>query len=251
MSGHSKWSQIKRQKGVADSRRGQLFTKLSREIDAAVRQGGESPEMNFRLRLAIQKARDSNMPIDNIERAIKRAAGGTEGANLIEATYEGYGPGGVAILIETFSDNRNRTISEIRNVLSRGGGNLGESGCVTWIFEPKGVITVTAGDADEEELTLYIIDAGAEDIKVIDGSLEVHTKPEDLEGLRRALEQRELAIVSAEVLKVPKSVVMLDEKAALQALRLLDKLEELDDVQRVFTNADFPDEALERYRSQG
>ena len=251
MSGHSKWSQIKRQKGVADSRRGQLFTKLSREIEAAVRQGGESPEMNFRLRLAIQKARDSNMPIDNIERAIKRAAGGTEGANLIEATYEGYGPGGVAILLETLSDNRNRTISEIRNVLSRGGGNLGESGCVTWIFEPKGVITVTAGDADEEELTLFIIDAGAEDIKVIDGSLEVHTKPEDLEGLRRALEQRELAIVSAEVLKVPKSVVMLDEKAALQALRLLDKLEELDDVQRVFTNADFPDEALERYRSQG
>jgi len=251
MSGHSKWSQIKRQKGVADSRRGQLFTKLSREIEAAVRQGGESPEMNFRLRLAIQKARDSNMPIDNIERAIKRAAGGTEGANLIEATYEGYGPGGVAILIETLSDNRNRTISEIRNVLSRGGGNLGESGCVTWIFEPKGVITVTAGDADEEELTLYIIDAGAEDIKVIDGSLEVHTKPEDLEGLRRALEQRELAIVSAEVLKVPKSVVMLDEKAALQALKLLDRLEELDDVQRVFTNADFPDEALENYRSQG
>ncbi|MBA7686053.1 putative transcriptional regulatory protein [subsurface metagenome] len=251
MSGHSKWSQIKRQKGVADSRRGQLFTKLSREIEAAVRQGGESPEMNFRLRLAIQKARDSNMPIDNIERAIKRAAGGTEGTNLIEATYEGYGPGGVAILIETLSDNRNRTISEIRNVLLRGGGNLGESGCVTWIFEPKGVITVTAGDADEEELTLYIIDAGAEDIKVIDGSLEVHTKPEDLEGLRRDLEQRELAIVSAEVLKVPKSVVMLDEKAALQALKLLDRLEELDDVQRVFTNADFPDEALEKYRSQG
>jgi YebC/PmpR family DNA-binding regulatory protein len=250
MSGHSKWSQIKRQKGVADSRRGQLFTKLSREIDAAVRQGGDSPEMNFRLRLAIQKARDSNMPIDNIERAIKRAAGETEGANLIEATYEGYGPGGVAILIETLSDNRNRTISEIRNILSRGGGNLGESGCVTYIFEPKGVITVKAEDTDEDELTLYIIDAGAEDIKVIDGSMEVYTKPEDLEGLRKALEQRELAIVSAELLQVPTSVVMLDEKAALQALKLLDKLEELDDVQRVFTNADFPDEALEKYRAQ-
>ena len=251
MSGHSKWSQIKRQKGVTDSRRGQLFTKLNREIEAAVRQGGDSPEMNFRLRLAIQRARDSNMPIDNIERAIKRAAGETEGANLIEATYEGYGPGGVAILIETLSDNRNRTISEIRNVLSRGGGNLGESGCVTWIFEPKGVITVTKEDAEEEELTLYIIDAGAEDIKVIDGSLEVHTKPEDLEGLRKALEERDLAIVSAEVLMVPRSVVMLGEKAALQALRLLDRLEELDDVQRVFTNADFPDEALDNYRRQG
>ncbi len=251
MSGHSKWSQIKRQKGVTDSRRGQLFTKLSREIEAAVRQGGDSPEMNFRLRLAIQKARDSNMPIDNIERAIKRVAGGTEGANFIEATYEGYGPGGVAILLEALTDNRNRTTAEIRNVFSRGGGNLGESGCVTWIFEPKGVITVTAGDAEEEELALYVIDAGAEDIKVIDGSLEIQTKPEDLEGLRRDLEQRNLAIVSAEVLKVPKSVVMLDEKAALQALRLLDKLEELDDVQRVFTNADFPDEALEKYRNQG
>ena len=251
MSGHSKWSQIKRQKGVTDSRRGQLFTKLSREIEAAVRQGGDSPEMNFRLRLAIQKARDSNMPIDNIERAIKRVAGETEVANLIEATYEGYGPGGVAILLEALTDNRNRTTADIRNVFSRGGGSLGESGCVTWIFEPKGVITVTAGDAEEEELALYVIDAGAEDIKVIDGSLEIQTKPEDLEGLRRDLEQRNLAIVSAEILKVPKSVVMLDEKAALQALRLLDKLEELDDVQRVFTNADFPDEALEKYRNQG
>ena len=251
MSGHSKWSQIKRQKGVTDSRRGQLFTKLSREIEAAVRQGGDSPEMNFRLRLAIQKARDSNMPIDNIERAIKRVAGGTEVANLIEATYEGYGPGGVAILLEALTDNRNRTTADIRNVFSRGGGSLAESGCVTWIFEPKGVITVTAGDTEEEELALYVIDAGAEDIKVIDGSLEIQTKPEDLEGLRRDLEQRNLAIVSAEILKVPKSVVMLDEKAALQALRLLDKLEELDDVQRVFTNADFPDEALEKYRNQG
>ncbi len=249
MSGHSKWSQIKRQKGVSDSRRGQLFTKLSREIEAAVRQGGTSPEMNFRLRLAIQKARDNNMPMDNIERAIKRGAGGAEGASLIEATYEGYGPGGTAILLEALTDNRNRTTAEIRNAFSRGNGSLGESGCVTWIFEPKGVITVAAGDT--EELALYAIDAGAEDVKVIDRSLEIHTKPEDLEGLRKALEERELAIVSAEVLMVPKSVVMLDEKAALQTLRLLDKLEELDDVQRVFTNADFPDEALEKYRSQG
>ena len=251
MSGHSKWSSIKRQKGVTDSKRGQLFTKLSREIEASVRQGGDNPEMNFRLRLVIQKARDHNMPIDNIERAIKRAAGATEGANLIEASYEGYGPGGVAILLETLSDNRNRTISEIRNVLSRGGGNLGESGSVTWIFEPKGVLTVTAGDVDEEELSLFVIDAGAEDIKVMDESLEIHTKPEELEGLRKALEERKVTIVSAEVLMVPKNVVMLDEKAALQALRLLDRLEELDDVQRVFTNADFPDEALENYRSQG
>ena len=251
MSGHSKWSTIKRQKGVADSKRSQLFTKLGREIDAAVRQGGDNPEMNFRLRLIIQKARDHNMPIDNIERAIKRAAGAAEGVNLIEASYEGYGPGGVAILLETLSDNRNRTISEVRNVLSRGGGNLGESGSVAWIFEPKGVITVTAGDIDDEELSLFAIDAGAEDIKVMDDSLEIQTKPEDLEGLRKALEDRKVTIVSAEILMVPNNVVMLDEKAALQALRLLDRLEELDDVQRVFTNADFPDEALENYRNQG
>jgi len=249
MSGHSKWAQIKRQKGVADSRRGQLFTRLSREIVAAVRQGGANPEANFRLRLAVQKARDNNMPLEGIERAIKRGAGETEVASLAEAIYEGYGPGGAAILLEVMTDNRNRTTSEIRNVFSRGGGSLGESGCVSWLFEAKGVITVEAVDA--EELALYVIDAGAEDIKVIDGSLEIHTKPEDLEGLRRALEERKLAPVSAEVLMVPKSVLMLDEKAALQTLRLMDKLEELDDVQRVFTNADFPDEALEKYRSQG
>jgi YebC/PmpR family DNA-binding regulatory protein len=197
----------------------------------------------------MQKARDNNMPLDSIERAIKRGSGGTEGANVIEAAYEGYGPGGAAILLEALTDNRNRTIAEIRNVFSRGGGSLGESGCVTWLFEPKGVITVEAGDA--EELALYVIDAGAEDIKIIDSSLEIHTKPEDLEGLRRTLAERNLAIVSAEVLMVPKSVVMLEEKAALQTMRLLDKLEELDDVQRVFTNADFPDTALEKYRRQG
>jgi YebC/PmpR family DNA-binding regulatory protein len=246
MSGHSKWSQIKRQKGVTDTRRGQLFTKLSREIAVAVRQGGSNPEMNFRLRLAVQKARDSNMPLDSIERAIKRGTGGSEGA---ETTYEGYGPGGAAILLEAMTDNRNRTIAEVRNLFSRGGGSLGESGCVTWIFEPKGVVTVEAAEA--EELALNLIDAGAEDIKIINGSLEVHIKPEDLEGVRKTLEEQNLAIVSAEVLMVPKSTVMLEEKTALQTLRLLDRLEELDEVQRVFTNADFPDEALENYRSQG
>lgn len=249
MSGHSKWAQIKRQKGVADTRRGQLFTKLSREIAVAARQGGANPETNFRLRLAVQKARDNNMPVENIGRAIKRGAGGTEGSSLSEAIYEGYSPGGAAILLEAMTDNRNRTASEIRNVFARGGGSLGESGCVTWLFEPKGVIIVEAADA--EELALYVIDAGAEDVKVVDRSLEIHTKPEDLERLRRALEERKLAPISAEILMTPKSVLMLDEKAALQTLRLMDRLEELDDVQRVFTNADFPDEALAKYRSQG
>jgi YebC/PmpR family DNA-binding regulatory protein len=248
MSGHSKWSQIKRQKGVADAKRGQLFTKLNREIVVAARQGGADPETNFRLRLAVQKARDNNMPLENIERAIKRGTGGSEGANLAEVTYEGYSPGGAAILLEALTDNRNRTTAEVRNSFSRSGGSLGQAGCVTWLFEPKGVITVEAEDT--EELALYVIDAGAEDFKIIDGSLEIHTRPEDLEGLRKSLEEKNLAIVSAEVSMVSKSVVMLEEKAALQTLRLLDKLEELDEVQRVFTNADFPNEALEKYRRQ-
>ncbi len=249
MSGHSKWAQIKRQKGVADARRGQLFTKLGREIAVAARQGGGNPETNFRLRLAVQKARDNNMPLDSIQRAIRRGVGGSEGASLAETIYEGYGPGGAAILLEAMTDNRNRTIAEVRNLFSRGGGSLGESGCVTWLFEPKGVVTVETAEA--EELALHLIDAGAEDIKIINGSLEIHIKPEDLEGVRKTLEEQNLAIVSAEVLMVPKSTVMLEEKTALQTLRLLDRLEELDEVQRVFTNADFPDEALEKYRSQG
>lgn len=250
MSGHSKWSTIKRKKGAADAKRGQLFTKLSREIEAAARTGDSDPEMNFRLRLAVQKARDNNMPVDNIERAIKRATGAGEGAGLVEATYEGYGPGGAALLIETLTDNKNRTTSEIRNVLSRGNGNLGESGCVTWVFQPKGMITLASG-ADSEELALLAIDAGAEDVKEENGVLEIQTAFDDLERVRKSIEESGVEVTSAELTMVPQNTTMLDEKAALQALRLMDRLEELDDVQRVYTNADFPDEALESYRSQG
>jgi YebC/PmpR family DNA-binding regulatory protein len=248
VSGHSKWSQIKRQKGVADAKRGQLFTKLSRELALAVREGGDNPDMNPRLRLAMQRARDNNMPMDSIERAMKRGTGGTEGASLVEASFEGYGPGGVALLLVALTDNRNRTVSEVRNVLTRGGGSMGEVGCVAWNFQSKGVIIVEAADA--EELALFAIDAGAEDVKVIDGSVEIYTSPEDLERLRKAVEEKDLTVVSAELSMVPNSTMMLDQKAALTTLRLLDRLEELDDVQRVFTNADFPDEALERYRTQ-
>lgn len=248
MSGHSKWSQIKRQKGAADAKRGQLFTKLSKELTLAVREGGDNPDMNPRLRLAMQKAHDHNMPMESVERAIKRGAGGTEGANLIEVNFEGYGPGGVAILLVVLTDNRNRTVSEIRNVFARGGGSLGESGCVAWIFQPKGMITIEA--ADTEELALFAIDAGAEDVKVVDSLLEIYTSPGELENLRKALEEKNLTVVSAEVSMVPNNTTMLDEKTALHTLRLLDRLEELDDVQRVFTNADFPDEALEQYREQ-
>ncbi len=249
MSGHSKWAQIKRQKGVADTRRGQLFTKLSREITVSARQGGGNPESNLRLRLAIQRARDSNMPMESIERAIKRGTGAAEVTALEKVVYEGYGPGGAAVLLEAITDNRNRTVAEIRNVFARGGGSLGESGSVSWLFDPKGVIIIDINKMDAEELALYAIDAGAEDVDIVENSLQIRTDPKDLEIVRKALEGKGLPIVSAELSLVPKAVVPLDEKAALQTMKLMDKLEELDEVQRVFTNADFPDSALEKYRS--
>ncbi|MCD6300279.1 MAG: YebC/PmpR family DNA-binding transcriptional regulator [Dehalococcoidales bacterium] len=249
MSGHSKWSSIKHQKGVADARRGQLFTKLTREIIVAAREGGSNPEANFRLRLAIQRARDNNMPLENIERAIKRGTGELEGASLVELVLEGYGASGVAILVKALSDNRNRTLQDVRNIFSRHGGNLGESGCVAWLFDSKGVITIETDGLDADELALDAIDAGAEDIKVENNYVEIYTRPEELETVRTALEQKNLRIASAELSMVPKTTVELEEKAALQTLKLLDKLEELDEVQSVSSNADFSDSILERYRS--
>ena len=249
MSGHSKWSQIKRQKGVADVRRGQLFTKLTREIIVAVREGGGNPETNFRLRLAVQKARDSNMPLENIERAIKKGNGETEGVSLAEMVLEGYSPGGTAIMVQALSDNRNRTLQEIRHVFSKYGGSLGENGCVAWIFDPRGMVTVETGDLNGEELALQAIDAGAEDVKIEKSYVEIYTRPEDMEMVREALEQQRVPVASAEVSMVPKTTVELEEKAALQTLKLLDKLEELDEVQVVSSNADFTDAILEKYQS--
>ena len=250
MSGHSKWASIKHQKGVADARRGQLFTKLTREIIVVVRDGGSNPEANFRLRLAIQKARDNNMPMDNIERAIKRGSGELEGASLTELVLEGYGPNGTAILVEALTDNRNRTIQDVRNAFTRHGSSLGENGCVAWIFDTKGVITVKTDSLDADDLALNAIDAGADDVKVESGYVEIYTKPEELEMVRSALEAKNIAIDSAELAKVPKTIVKLDEKAAVQTLKLLDRLEELDEVQHVSSNADFPDAVLEQYQLQ-
>lgn len=247
MSGHSKWAQIKRQKGVADARRGQLFTKLGREITVAARAGGADPAGNVRLRLAIQKARDNNMPNENIERAIRRGAGGGDSAELQEVVYEGYGPGGAAIMVQALTDNRNRTVSELRSTFTKAGGNLGEAGSVAWLFEQKGTITVEASGQRGEELALTAIDAGAEDFRQDDATLEVICRPEDVESVRRTLEEAGAVVSSAEVSLVPKTTVSLDEKHALQTLRLLDKLEDLDDVQRVYTNADFPDHVLATY----
>ena len=253
MSGHSKWSTIKRAKGVTDVRRGQMFTKLSRDIAIAVRQGsGPDPDLNYRLRLAVDKARAGNMPIDTIERAIARAAGvGDSQEELEEVIYEGYGPGGTAIMLQAFTPNRNRTASEVRSAFTKAGASLGESGCVAWNFESKGIITLEVEKDRAEDIALLAIDASAEDVKVEEGYVEIYTQPEALEAVRRELEQREINTSSAEISMIPRSTVSLDAKEAAQALRLLDSLEELGDVQKVYSNADFPDEVLESYRNEG
>ena len=249
MSGHSKWSTIKHQKGVTDARRGQLFTKLAREITVASREGGDNPDMNTRLRMAIQKAKENNMPLDNVDRAIKRGAGGSEGGDALEeALYEGYGPGGVAIMLHALTDNRQRTVSDVRASFARAGGSLGEAGCVSWIFESRGVITAEVDPEEGEEIALVAIDAGAEDFKLEGSYLELYAGPENLESLRNALEQQGVKVTSAELSMVPSNTLLLDAKVAEQTLRLLDHLEELDDIQKVYTNADFPDEVLEQYK---
>ena len=250
MSGHSKWSTIKHQKGVTDARRGQLFTKLAREITVAARQGGGDADTNFRLRLAAQKARENNMPQDNVDRAIKRGAGGGEGGgDLEEALYEGYGPGGVAIMLQALTDNRKRTVSDVRSSFTRAGGSLGEAGCVSWNFESRGVVTAEVDPDMGEEIALAAIDAGAEDFNLDGSFLEIYTGFENLEVLRSSMEEQGVNVTSAELSMVPRNTVMLDARAADQTLRLLDILEELDDVQKVYSNADFPDEALEKYGS--
>ncbi len=247
MSGHSKWAQIKRQKGANDAKRGQLFTKLGREISIAARDGGGDPNANFRLRLAIQHARENNMPMENIERAIKRGAGGSEGAALEEITYEGYGAGGAAILVQAMTDNRNRAAGDIRSAFARNGGNLGETGCVAWIFDSKGVISVDVGKADPDELALLAIDAGAEDVQFSDGAMEVYTEPGDLEKVRQALEKSNITVTSAEVAMIPKTTLETDGKTTAQVMRLIERLEELEDVQRVYSNIEVSEEALAEY----
>ena len=251
MSGHSKWSTIKHGKAATDARRGKLFTRLTREIIAAASQGGGDPEANFRLRMAVQRAKDNNMPAQNIERAIKRATGeGGDGVQLVEATYEGYGPGGTAILLQALTDNRNRTVSEVRSTFTKGGGNLSESGSVAWQFQQRGVITVEADEEQADDLALASIDAGAEDFDTFDSTLSVYSPPESLERLRSTLADAGANIKTSELSMVATNTVPLDDKSAMSALRLLDKLEDLDDVQKVFSNADFPDEVLERYQNE-
>lgn len=252
MSGHSKWSTIKHQKGAADAKRGVLFTKLSREIALAVREGGGvDPDMNFKLRLALDRAKSNNMPQDSISRAVKRGSGeGSDGESLEQVTYEGYGPGGGAILLQAVTTNRNRTAAEVRSAFNRGGGNLGESGCVAWNFELRGVVTVDIEDEERaEELGLLAIDAGAEDIQIDEGVLEIYSPIESLQDVQKSVAAENVTVRSAELSMVPKTTIELADKEAEQTLRLLDTLEDLDDIQKAFTNADFSPEVLERYQT--
>jgi YebC/PmpR family DNA-binding regulatory protein len=250
MSGHSKWSQIKRQKGAADAKRGAAFTKLGRELVVAAKQGGPDPAANFRLRLAVQRAREANMPADTIERAIKRATGGGEGGDLDEVTYEGYGPGGIAIMVEAMTDNRNRTAASIRSIFDRGGGNLGQSGSVSFQFKAQGVITIKVDRThSSDEIELAAIDAGAADVEDGDGEVRIVTERSDLEAVRRTLAEAGMEVTSAELTLEPENTVELDDAKSVQALKLLDKLDADDDVQKVYTNAEFAESAMAAYNA--
>ncbi|MEO5885506.1 MAG: YebC/PmpR family DNA-binding transcriptional regulator [Candidatus Limnocylindrales bacterium] len=245
MSGHSKWSTIKRAKGITDARRGALFTKVAREISVAARQGGGDPDANYRLRLAVEKARSVNMPSDNIKRTIDKATGGGEADQYEEIVYEGYGPGGVALLVEAQTDNRNRTAAEVRSMFAKSGGQLAGSGAVAWQFEPRGLIAVLRAGMDADEVALAAIDAGAEDVATDDeDTIEVFTSPGDLEAVRQALEVAGIPVGSAEQTMVAKQTVELDAHKARQALRLIELLEDLDDVSRVTANFEIPDEVF-------
>ena len=246
MSGHSKWSTIKRKKGAADAKRGKIFTRLIKEITVAARMGGGDPEGNPRLRSAIATAKSENMPKDNIERAIKKGTGELEGAVYEEISYEGYGPGGVAVLVDCMTDNKNRTVADIRHAFSKSGGNLGETGCVSWMFDKKGSILVDKDTIGEEELMDKALEAGAEDVVEEDNVFQVITEPDDFEAVRADLETDGVKFVEAEVAMIPQNVVEItEEKSAKQILRLLESLEEHDDVQNVFSNFDISDEIME------
>ena len=248
MAGHSKWAQIKRQKAANDAKRGQLYTKLGREITVSARDGGGDPEMNFRLRLAIQRAKDANMPADTIERAVKRGSGELDDdIRLEDIFYEGYGPGGAALFIEALTNNRNRTVAELRNVLARGGGNLGESGSVAWMFDTRGQIIIELSNGDPDEAMLESIELGAEDVQEEDGTLVVLTLLEQLESVRRGMEELGYTVESAELTRVPKTMSEPDTDKATQSMQLIERVEDLDDVQKVYTNLELTEEVMAAY----
>ncbi len=244
MSGHSKWSTIKRKKGAADAKRGKIFTKLLREVTIAARLGGGDPAGNPRLRTAIQESRGNNVPNDKLERAIKKGTGELEGVALDEVTYEGYGPGGVAVLVETLTDNRNRTVSEVRHLFSKHGGSLGENGCVSYMFDQRGYFLIDAGAMDEEQLIELALELDVEDFATDRGGYELFTAPETYADVRENLAQREVAVISGELAMIPQTLVQLDAAKLTKILRFLEAMEDLDDVQNVWTNFDADEDAL-------
>ena len=246
MSGHSKWSSIKHKKAAKDAKKGKLFTKLIKEITVAARMGGGDINANPRLRTAVLTARAASMPGDNIDRAIKKGTGDLEGVSYEEIQYEGYGPGGAAILVQVLTDNKNRTVSEIRRLFSKYGGNLGESGCVAWMFDKKGLITVDKSQIEEDRLMGLALDTGAEDVRDEDGLFEVLTLPEDFEKVRERLEREKVAMITAQVTMIPKSTVTIDERYAEQILKLTEELEVHDDVQSVAANFAIANELMEK-----
>ncbi len=245
MSGHSKWSTIKHKKGATDAKRGKIFTKITREITVAAKIGGKDISGNFRLRKALDAAKEVNMPKDNVDRAIKKGTGELEGVSYEEIRYEGYGTGGVAMLIDTLTDNKNRTVAEIRSILSKGGGNFGETGSVGWMFDMKGLILIDKKGVDEDQLMGIALEAGAEDFGESDGDIEIKTSPHDFERVKEAVAAKGLKIKYGEVTMVPQTTVKLEGDKAKQMLRLIDNLEDNDDVQKVYANFDIDESELE------
>ncbi len=246
MSGHSKWASIKRKKAVVDAKKGKAFSKVAKEISVAARMGGSNPDMNPRLRLAIDKAKEVNMPADNVTRAIQKGSGEIPGAVYDETTYEGYGPAGVALLIEVMTDNKNRTVGEIRHSITKHGGNMGESGCVSWMFDKKGYFMVSKETIDEDTLMTDSLDAGAEDFKNApeEDNYEIITAPEDFNAVKEYLEKKEIVLSLAEITHIPQNYVKLNLKDARKMVKLMDDLEDQDDVQDVYANFDIPDEVM-------
>ncbi|GAB4265343.1 MAG: YebC/PmpR family DNA-binding transcriptional regulator [Deferrisomatales bacterium] len=251
MAGHSKWANIKHRKGRQDAKRGKVFSKLAKEITVAARLGGGDPEANPRLRQAVDKARTVNMPKDNIDRAIKKGTGEIEGVQYEQVFYEGYGPGGVAVLVEVLTDNRNRTVAEVRHAFSKNRGNLGENGCVAWLFESKGYIAVPQAAVGEDRIVELALEAGAEDVGDGGDVWEVTTAPNDFTSVREALEQAGVPIESADLTMIPKNTVKTQGKEAEQMLRLMEMLEDNDDVQNVYANFDIAEEEMERLAEAG
>ncbi len=242
MSGHSKWASIKHKKGANDAKRGKIFTKIIKEITVAAKQGGGDENMNPRLRTAVLKAKDANMPKDNIDRAIKKGTGGLDGVSYVELTYEGYGPGGVAILIDALTDNKNRTAADVRSQLTKGGGNLGETGCVSYLFKRKGIIGFDSAKYNEDDIIAVALDAGAEDVSTQGDTIEVVTSPDDFGKILDVLIKAGFEKTMADISKIPETTVTLDNDKTAKALRLVERLEDLDDVQSVSTNLEIPDD---------